>query len=63
MTYTLKREVPFWMNPLYQHYHTSLEASFMVDYTNVGKGPIWKDPTVEINCIPPQLKCGIWRYV
>jgi hypothetical protein len=25
MTYNLKWEVPFWLIPLYQHYHTSLE--------------------------------------
>jgi hypothetical protein len=30
-------------------------------YTTVRKGPVWKAPTAEINCIPPRLK--LWYRV
>jgi hypothetical protein len=30
-------------------------------YTTIGKGPVWKDPMVDINCIPPWL--NMWYRV
>jgi hypothetical protein len=32
-------------------------------YTTVGKGPVWKDLTTEIHCIPPQLAPVVYKVV
>jgi hypothetical protein len=29
-------------------------------YTTIWKGLVWKDPTIEINCIPLKLALVVW---
>jgi hypothetical protein len=61
------RSISFRVEDLHQEWNNNPQKSgtqmyhIWAPYATVRKGPEWKDPTIEINCIPPQL--NMWYMV